>query len=57
MLLVHSMEMLKEKNLDCSSVDLMVIQRDAQRASLTEWQSEDSLMVIQMVMKKVPKLG
>ena len=55
--MVHSMEMLKEKNLGCSSVDLMVIQRDAQRASLTEWQSEDSLMAIQMEMKKVPKLG
>lgn len=51
------METMKEKNLECSSADSMVIQRDAQTASPKESQWEDSLMVIQMVMKKAPKLG
>ena len=55
-LLVRSMEMMKEKNLECSSADSMVIQRDTQTASLTERQWEDSLLVMQMVMKKAPKL-
>jgi|SaaInl74LU_5_DNA_1037368.scaffolds.fasta_scaffold19467_2 hypothetical protein len=51
------MEMQKEKNLECSSADSMVMQKAVQTASLTERQSEDSLMVIQMVMKKVLMTG
>jgi hypothetical protein len=47
------MGMQKENNLDHSSAGLMVIQKASQMALLTERQSEHSLTVIQMVMKKV----